>query len=208
MNNQLNERLFWMRRSTKGSAELGYLLTLSQLQDEFLNSQPNFNIENYLNGNTFKEFAGNYWHNDTFTIHEIKDLDEVKDLLTWKGFNPEDLPTSIPLDTESYPDFVPQELRCEKYVAEFSGKTSFCLPRDFSPNPTIMDYCRICNLDPDDLSYHPTELDYIKQAIAEMIKYPELFQKGVTPEFVEKLLECHHLSLADFEKNKEEMTLE
>lgn len=168
----LEERIFWMSRNDSGLYESGHPLTLEQLKSEF-GSGEFFDINAFLSGDTKSKTEGAFSGSDTFYVWEVSSLDELRDLMTWKDFDPEESYASKELDFE-YPEFVHEDLRLGRYIYEFTGYTRDDLPVSDCKNPTVEKYAEMFGLTGKEdwmssLAYEPTDKERAMKRIADIL---------------------------------------
>ncbi len=184
----LPERIFWLNMNDQGLNELGYPMTEEQLLSEFPN-KVFFDAKSFLSGNTFEESEGSFCGNNTFTVKEVKTRGELKSLMTWDMFDPQESHASGALN-EEYPDFVHPDLRCSRYIYEFTGFTAEALPRSSDYNETVDRYCDMFRLDKESLSYMPTDHERAMKEISE----PLYDRENLTEEYYEEILKKYGLT--------------
>lgn len=167
----MKERLFWMNRNQQGLYESGFLLNLDTLRSEFEDPEV-FDVNRFLALLRVDPTAcldGSYRGDDTFTITEIHDLGELKDLLTWKDFDPFESHASGSFD-EKYPDFVDKDLREYRYAYDFTGYTANHLPTSGYPNLLYEEYRNFFRLSYNQMEYIPTPQDEATKEIQDKIR--------------------------------------
>lgn len=185
-------RLFWLNRNSQGLEELGHPLTEKQLRELFEDNQLKgcFDVEGFFNGDTFEESEGEVFSNETFTVREVKSLDEMKSLMTWEGFDPQESHASGNFD-EEYPVFVDEKYRLSRYIYAFTGRTCSTLPFYAVTNPTYDFLVSELDLLKSETKYHPSEDELIAKEIAD-----EIIRTGtISEEQYLKILKAHNVEL-------------
>ncbi len=171
-------RFFWMNRNEEGLNEYGYPLTFKQLTELF-SVEPvknYFDLNGFLSGNTFEYMEGAAWGNDTFSIKEVT-MEELKDLMTWKDFDPQESHASGSFD-EEYPDFVDEKYRLSRYIYNFTGYTERTLPYTDRDNHTYDFLLAEFGLTDADTCYSPTNEEKAAKDIAECIRETGTIQRN------------------------------
>lgn len=159
-NEVLEERLFWMNLNDAGIDEIGYLMTMEQLCKELPDKPATFSFGGIIQGgewtpeeiglllsgseknSTVPVLEGGYSAKSTFTVHEVKSMEQLKKLLTWESYDFADGYTAVSFDCD-YPDYVPEKYRLSTCVyGDEPGWTSENLPKSGDPNPTVEKYAK------------------------------------------------------------------
>ena len=100
--------------------------------------------------------------NDTFYVHRLSTLQEVKDAMEWKGKTLWDTDACVEMD-EEYPDYVAEEHRIPVCCYNCTGRTCEYLPSG-ETNPTFYKYRDM--LKPERLEIPVTPLDEARAEIS------------------------------------------
>lgn len=169
----MDKRLFWLIRSDFDLSIVGYVLDIDQLRSELSRETVDFKLDEFLNGDT-RKFAWGEIKNipgTTFLVKEVGSLKELKFLMTWKGYNPQEQ-TIVPNEPVSftYPDFVHEDFRIERKIYTFTPHTSVFLPITGGDNPLIRELCSEFKITTEYLHYVPTELEFAACDIADVLE--------------------------------------
>ena len=182
------ERLFWMNRNKNGLEEIGYLLKEEQVREnlEIFDKQT---FEKLLDADSRVTMEGAYSGSDTFTLTEVRNLSQIKALMTWEDYNFQEGHLAVD-NNEEYPDYVDEKYRLEKVVFKASGYTSFFTPFTQEFNPTIDEYCEILGLNKiHDLNYQYSDTELAALQISVALRSGDL-----TKQKYSEILESYHLS--------------
>ena len=164
-------RFFWLNRNNQGLEEIGYPLTEAQLR-KLVKDMPGCfasNISVLLDEKSNIEVEGGVCGNDTFSVVEVDSMDALKDLITWKDFDPQESHASGEFD-EEYPEFVDNKYRLSRYIYQFTGYTDVNLPYSDEENPTYKFLMSEFNLTEEDMYYKATNEEKAAKEIADCIK--------------------------------------
>ena len=171
--------LYWMNRDQQGLYESGYLLTAEQLRAEVQGG-----AWEYLTEHPTEEYVGKYRDDDTFIVKKVRSAEEIRELMTWKNFDPQESCASGEFD-EGWPIFVDKRYRLDRYIYEFTGYTYMTLPSG-DENPTVKEWMERLGLTEEDLYYVPTEEEIIGKDLQDVIRH----EGELTPKkYAEKLKE-------------------
>lgn len=157
---ELND-LFWMNRNLRGLDEVGYLLTGEQLKEEA--------PEAYAIMEGAVEYACEYAGDDSYHVSRVFSEKEIKALMTWEEFDPQESHASGGLDYD-YPAFVDKKYRLSRRVYNISGYTSTELPVSGGENPTVRKWMERLGLKEDDIAYKATQEDYIAMELSNLLQ--------------------------------------
>lgn len=180
----MEERIFWVQKNYKGFYEVGYPLTLEQLKSEF-GSGGFFDVDAFLAGDT-KEPAERKEGYDTYRIFEVSSKEELNNLMTWKGFVPEN--SLLSRDNQfPFPDFVAEDLRLPRRVMSFSIFTSRSLPISGTHNKTADRYMEKLCISEESLNFVPTNKDQVMKRISDTVQggahLSETMYNGILEEY-------------------------
>ena len=192
-NGVLEERLFWMNLNDAGIDEIGYLMTMEQLCKELPNKPNTFEFGGIKKGGEWTPeeirlllsgseknsavpvLEGGYSAKSTFTVHEVKSIEQLKKLLTWENYDFADGYTAVSFDCD-YPDFVPEKYRLSACVyGDEPGWTSENLPKSGASNPTVEKYAKELGLGMvSGLRYEYTDEERAAIEISQMLQSGDL----------------------------------
>ena len=198
---KLDERLYWLLLNDQGLYETGFLLTEEQLLQELpvmsldaLSSPRRLKkeelsemFEEYSDGT--KGFEGAYYANKTFFVQKVKDIAELRDLLTWRQYDPCEGYTAAMMDKE-YPGSVPDILRLSACVhGDEPGTTSIYLPSG-EENPTVAKYAKVLGLSSGELSRSYTNVEKAAMEISR-----EHYNGKLTEQSMKQICDMYHVCL-------------
>ena len=163
--------LYWMNRDQQGLYESGYLLTAEQLRAEVQGG-----AWEYLTEHPTEEYVGKYRDDDTFIVKKVRSAEEIRELMTWKNFDPQESCASGEFD-EGWPIFVDKRYRLDRYIYEFTGYTYMTLPSG-DENPTVKEWMERLGLTEEDIlamrlkwgsAYRPEEWVQLEKLYQEMM---------------------------------------